>query len=44
MRYHMMRFDIWVCLLIGFVVSFGVGGAGDESIDRKNTRNIKQSM
>ena len=25
MRYHVLRFDIWLCLAIGVVLSFGTG-------------------
>lgn len=35
MRYHMMRFDIWVCLLIGFVVSFGVEALATKVLTEK---------
>ena len=35
MRYHHLRFDIWICLLLGFVISMGTGKIA-ENLAKKN--------
>lgn len=42
MRYYRLRFDIWICLAIGFIISFGTGKITENMVSKKYESYVKE--